>query len=169
MLRLYVLRHAKSSWAEPGRPDFERGLNARGQADLVNIAAMLRDRRYFAETVLCSPAVRTRSTLQGILGAFEREPVIDYIDALYSDGIPAYFDAIRAVQSSGPIMIVGHNPMCEGLSATLVGSGEPAALYELALKFPTGSLAVFDIDRPSWADIDEKSGHLADFVIPREL
>ena len=35
MLRLYVLRHAKTSWALPGQTDFQRQLNERGIEDAV--------------------------------------------------------------------------------------------------------------------------------------
>ena len=31
MKRLYVIRHAKSSWSDPGLTDFERPLNKRGK------------------------------------------------------------------------------------------------------------------------------------------
>ena len=33
MCELTLIRHAKSSWAEPGLADFERPLNARGERD----------------------------------------------------------------------------------------------------------------------------------------
>ncbi|GIL00666.1 MAG: phosphoglycerate mutase [Alphaproteobacteria bacterium] len=169
MLRLYVLRHAKSSWTEPGRPDFDRGLNDRGLADLPKIAAMMRARGYLPDRVLCSPSLRTRLTLHGIMAAFERPPVVDYVDSLYGDGVEAYFDCLRGTAGTQSLMIIGHNPMCEAFAAALAASGDGAPMAAIAMKFPTGALAVFDIDLPRWADIGPGRGYLADFVAPRDL
>ena len=41
MKTLLLLRHAKSSWADPGQPDFERPLNERGRQTAQVIAVVL--------------------------------------------------------------------------------------------------------------------------------
>ena len=38
MLRLFLLRHAKSSWSDPSLHDFDRPLNKRGLSDAPKIA-----------------------------------------------------------------------------------------------------------------------------------
>ena len=169
MLRFYLLRHAKSSWAEPGQPDFDRGLNQRGNDDLPRIAAAMREKGYLPDHVYCSPTLRTRLTLHGIMSAFETPPNVDYVDTLYSGGVTAYLDCLRHHGQHNAVMIIGHNPMCEGLSTALAGSGEAEPLAQMSVKFPTGALAVFDLDAPDWSKVDNGCGHLADFVIPREL
>ncbi|MBV9802302.1 MAG: histidine phosphatase family protein, partial [Solirubrobacterales bacterium] len=64
--RLFVLRHAKSSWDNPGLDDHERPLAARGRRALDVIAAHLAATGTEPELVLCSSARRTRETLDGI-------------------------------------------------------------------------------------------------------
>ena len=169
MLRFYLLRHAKSSWAEPGQPDVERGLNERGLNDLPRIAAAMRERDYLPGHVYCSPTLRTRLTLHGIMPAFNEPPNVDYVDALYENGVAGYFDCLRQHATGSSVMIIGHNPMCEAFAATLAGAGAPEALKRMSAKFPTGALAVFDIDLDNWADVDSGSGYLIDFLVPRDL
>lgn len=169
MLRLYVLRHAKSSWTEPGKSDFERGLNDRGLTDLPKIAAMMRRKHYLPDRVICSPSLRTRLTLHGIMDAFATPPAVDYVDDLYSGGVDAYFDCLRAGGPGELIMIIGHNPMCEAFSSALAGSGDAAPLAAMASKFPTGAMAIFDIDATAWSEVGPKSGAVIDFVMPRDL
>ena len=64
MKRLWLLRHAKSSWDDPGLADHDRPLAPRGRK------AGKRMRRWAAEhdvrpdLVLCSTAVRAQATLE---------------------------------------------------------------------------------------------------------
>ena len=169
MLRFYLLRHAKSSWAEPGQRDFDRGLNQRGNDDLPRIAAAMREKGYLPDHVYCSPTLRTRLTLHGIMSAFATPPNVDYVDNLYSGGVAAYLDCLRHHAQDNAVMIIGHNPMCEGLSMALAGTGEKEPLAMMSVKFPTGALAVFDLDVPDWSKVDNGSGHLVDFLVPKEL
>ncbi|MEZ5870305.1 MAG: histidine phosphatase family protein [Nitratireductor sp.] len=169
MLRLYLLRHAKSSWAEPGKRDIDRKLNARGEADLPNIAAMMRERKWQPSHVYCSDAVRTRATLAGIESGFDKRPTITFEPELYSGDAATYMGYLSGHGGTDPLMIVGHNPTCETLSMSLVKDGEPEALASLSSKYPTGGLAVFDLDIPSWDKLKPHCAILVDFVIPREL
>ena len=43
MLKLYVMRHAKSSWDDPSLTDYQRSLSARGKRDAQRIAQFLAD------------------------------------------------------------------------------------------------------------------------------
>ena len=170
MLRLYILRHAKSAWATPGQKDFDRPLNDQGSADLPLIAAAMLEKSYLAGHIYCSPALRTRLTLHGIMAAYkEHPPAVDYRDDLYSGDLSSYVEAARQHPGTDALMLIGHNPMCEATASTLVESGEVAALGELRRKFPTGALAVFDFDIASWDQLKPQSGYLTDFVTPRSL
>ena len=60
--RLYLLRHARSSWAQPGQTDFERTLDDVGFGDAEIVADMAADRGFVPNRVLCSTATRCRQT-----------------------------------------------------------------------------------------------------------
>ena len=59
--RLVILRHSKSSWAEP-EPDHARPLNKRGHRDGKAAGKWLAENIGPVDHVLCSTATRTRLT-----------------------------------------------------------------------------------------------------------
>ncbi|MEM7069677.1 MAG: histidine phosphatase family protein [Pseudomonadota bacterium] len=169
MLRLYVMRHAKSSWAVPGARDFDRELNDRGRSDLVKVSVEIGRRDLVPEKVLCSSAVRTRQTLDGILGALKPDPEIEYMDRLYSGGMEDYLSAIRATTGCKSLMTVGHNPMSGSLACSLAGSGDAKAMEKIAYKYPTSTIAVFDFETDDWTEIEPGKGILLRCIIPSKL
>ena len=70
MTRLYLLRHAKSSWDEPGLADRDRPLAPRGRRGAERIAEHLRAENVRLDLVLCSPALRARRTLEIVRDGF---------------------------------------------------------------------------------------------------
>jgi phosphohistidine phosphatase len=62
MKTLYLLRHAKSSWAAPDQKDYDRPLDERGVLDAPEMAARLKARGVGVDLVVSSPAVRALST-----------------------------------------------------------------------------------------------------------
>lgn len=169
MLRLYVMRHAKSSWAVPGARDFDRELNERGLADLVKLGNAIKSRGYTPDKILCSSAVRTRATLEGIADSFSAAPEVTFTDKLYSSGLDDYMRIIQAEESSASLMVIGHNPMCGALAASLAGRGEPEMIDLIAYKYPTGTISVIDFDTDKWSLIEPRAGVLVDCLVPSTL
>ena len=62
MTMLYLLRHAKARWAEPGSRDYDRALDPAGKADAETVAGSMRLAGHRPELVLCSGARRARET-----------------------------------------------------------------------------------------------------------
>lgn len=62
MKKLYLIRHAKSSWDDPDLPDFDRPLNKRGKKDAPNMARRLKEKRITPDVMLTSPAARAIDT-----------------------------------------------------------------------------------------------------------
>ncbi|MEM9278169.1 MAG: histidine phosphatase family protein [Pseudomonadota bacterium] len=169
MLRLYVMRHAKSSWAVPGARDFDRELNDRGKSDLELVSREIKSRKLIPQKVLCSPSVRTRQTLKDIENALSPEPEIEYLSELYSGGVEDYLSAIRAQPNYDSLMTVGHNPMSGSLASLLSGDGDLDAMEKIAYKYPTATIAIIDFDIAQWADMEKRSGNLAGCIFPSEL
>ena len=76
-LRLILTRHAKSSWDDPLMSDHDRPLNARGKAAAADLGGWLASRSYLPGQVLCSDALRTRETWEGIAPALAAPPVAE--------------------------------------------------------------------------------------------
>ncbi len=112
MKSLYLLRHAKSSWAEPGIGDQQRSLNKRGFADAPMMGERFLTRGEHLDHIVSSPAVRARTTAE--LFTKSCEFVTDEIEtnaALYFLGSGSVEDVILAQDDRvKSLMLVFHNP-----------------------------------------------------------
>jgi len=112
MKTLYLLRHAKSSWSEPGLGDQQRPLNKRGMADAPVMGERLQARDESIDAVVTSPALRAQTTAElfthgcGYAGS---EIAID--PDLYFLGSGSIEGVIRAQDDRRQaVMLVFHNP-----------------------------------------------------------
>jgi hypothetical protein len=69
MKRLYLLRHAKSSWNDPALPDHKRPFTGRGRRAAKAIGRHLSEQGIEPEMVLCSTARRARHARPDRVGA----------------------------------------------------------------------------------------------------
>ena len=168
--RLFVLRHAKSSWDDPGLPDHERPLAPRGQRAVKLLAQHVREARIDPDLVLCSSARRTQETLEGVAPPGERsiEP------ELYSASAEDWLERLRGVPDKvESVMVVGHNPALQILVVHLAFDDgpptvEPPYLSDVQGKFPTGALATLTFDC-SWAELRPGQARLVAYVRPKQL
>jgi phosphohistidine phosphatase len=170
MLRLMLLRHAKSEWANAVGGDHERPLNARGRDAAPKIGAYLARAKIVPALVLCSTAQRTRQTCELVTASFDTAPAIRFRDDLYLAEAEAIIGIVRQTPDTvRSLMIVGHNPGIHQAAADLTGSGSAEARQLLAAKFPTAALAVLDFATGDWAGVGLHAGKLDRFVTPRLL
>ena len=167
-MRLWLLRHAKSSWGDPALADEERPLSARGARAAARMRDHLDAEAIHPDLVLCSSALRTRQTLGLILPSLGTELRIRIDSALYEADPARLLEVVRELPPDvRSAMVIGHNPSIQELAVTLASRGE--GLRELAAKFPTGALAEIRFPDGPWNAIDTGSGELARFVTPRQL
>jgi phosphohistidine phosphatase len=166
-VRLWLLRHAKSSWQDERLPDIERPLAPRGEEAATRIARYVAAEGIRPELVLCSPAIRARRTLEAVLASLGG-PETSVEPELYTFDAEPLVERLRAVPDAiGSVMLVGHNPAMQSLAVWLARSGD--RLDELVAKVPTGALAELELDASSWAGIGPGGAVLTRFVLPREL
>jgi phosphohistidine phosphatase len=183
--QLFVLRHAKSSWDDPGLADHERPLAPRGRRAVKVLAEHLRTHGIEPIVVLCSTARRTRETLEGVEpgGEWLMEP------ELYGADASGLLERLRRVpEGTQSVMVIGHNPAMQVLVLRLTGSiadragdrsladragdrgptGDGSDLGEVQRKFPTGALATLTFDC-AWSELAAGRARLAAFVRPKQL
>jgi phosphohistidine phosphatase len=166
---LYLLRHAKSSWADNSLPDHERPLAPRGTKATRALARYIADAQIAPALVLCSTAVRARQTLEAVSPALGRDIDVWHEDALYGASARELLRRLRRLPPAVPsVMVVGHNPGLGDLALELVGGGEDAALAGLHRKFPTGALATLLIPE-RWKALEKGGASVTAFVVPRDL
>jgi phosphohistidine phosphatase len=164
MAVLRVLRHAKSSWDEPGLADVDRPLAPRGRRAARRIGEHLRESGIRPALVLCSPAQRTKQTVE-LLALDDAEIVVE--DGLYGAGASELATRLRQLPGAVPhVLLVGHNPALQTLVLELARPGE--LRDRVAKKLPTGALATLEIDG-GWSTLEEGGATLTALVLPREL
>lgn len=162
MKRLFLLRHAKSSWDDPARADFDRPLAPRGERDAPRIGQRLRARLDAPAVIVTSPAARALATAELVareLGlpreALRTEPEL-YLAS------PAAILTVAARQDNdlASLLLVGHNPGITELVNRLL----PAmALDNLA----TAGVVVIDADTVHWRAVVRARCTLAHYDYPK--
>jgi phosphohistidine phosphatase len=170
MLTVSLLRHAKSSWAEPEKADFDRPLAARGEKTAPRMGAFLADQHVSPELILCSSARRARATLDLVLPHLGAGPEAVFEDELYHAGAPALLKRLRKVADDiHHVMLVGHNPALHGLALDLAATGDKHDLRALASKLPTAAIVVLTFNVTRWRQVRRGGGHLTLFMTPKRL
>ena len=122
MRELILLRHAHAEPAAAGQSDLDRPLSPEGQAEAEAAGRWLAEHGYPPDCVLCSPALRTRQTLETVMGA------LGYVDqriepAIYEATPGTLIELADNHRECNRLMMVGHNPGFEQLAA-LMHSGQ---------------------------------------------
>ena len=170
MKRIYLLRHAKSSWDDDALDDFQRPLNARGRKAAKRMARFLAERSIRPNMVLCSAALRTRGTYDILEPELQGVPV-SFEDGLYEASRGDLLHRLQRLDGHlDSVLLIGHNPGLEKLALTLAGGhGDPVALERLEQKYPTGALTMLESAVPHWPELDAGTCRLAAFVRPKDL
>lgn len=161
---ILLMRHAKSSWDNPSLKDINRPLNNRGKSDAVVMAKWLKKQGLYPNQIFCSPALRTRQTVQPIQESLGfSDDSISYEDSMYFSGEDAYLNLIHsASESSNVILLIGHNPMTENMVHLLVSL--PAAK-----PIKTAVVTHMTADTKKWIHIQHHTCQLNWIYGPKDL
>jgi len=161
MKTLLVLRHAKSSWADPGRGDHERTLNGRGRRGAAATGAWIAEAGLLPDQILCSDAARTQETWarSGLPGA----PTL--LADLYHASAERTQEIVRTANGNR-VMVIGHNP---GLAEFCKRTATQSPDHDRFDQYPTCALTVMTFDIDDWAGLDWHSGTLKAFLTPHDL
>ncbi len=165
--KLFVLRHAKSSWEDAGLEDRERPLAPRGHRAVKVLAEHIREVGIRPAQVLCSPARRTRETFEGL--ALDGETLIE--PELYSASATSVIERLgRVPDDLESVMVIGHNPTMQTLVLRLAGgnASEEGLLDAVQRKYPTGALATLTFEG-SWSELAPGGATLTALMRPKDL
>ena len=161
MKTLILIRHAKSSWKNPGVPDRLRPLNKRGKRDAPVMGERLAERGLEVDRVISSPATRALATAEVItseIGFPWEEVLVD--ERLYHADAPELLEVIQGLDDYlDCVMCFGHNPgltdLVNHLSPYYVDNVPTCGVVELR----------FDVD--TWALVGEFEPIEVDFDYPK--
>jgi len=161
MKTLLLIRHAKASPAEPGRPDHDRALDDRGRQDAPEMGRRLKLRGVMPGLIVSSTALRTRTTARLIAEAldFPLERLVED-ERVYASSVMRLLYLVQALDNKlACVIVVGHNP----------------EMTELARKFsdeipdlPTCAVAEFGFHTEAWSDIGRLAPAVSRFDSPKK-
>ena len=165
--RLYLLRHAKSSWDDPTLADYDRPLAARGRRASKVMAEHTRREGIAPELVLCSPSRRTRQTLKRVAPGLGKNAYVQIEPALYAASATTLLEELHEVPDEvDSVMLIGHNPGIQDLALSLARAGSES--LRVSSKFPTAALATLN-HNVTWRGLVPGSAELVSFVTPKQL
>lgn len=160
MKRLYLLRHAKSSWDNASLADFDRPLNDRGLKAAPFMGKLMASRGIQPALIISSPARRAVQTADLVIGSSGFNVPLTYDERIYEASLSTLLKVIGQIQAdAGSALIVGHNPGMERIVRYLTGEPQP---------MPTAALASIKLAVDGWAAVGEKTGTLEFVIRPKE-
>lgn len=163
MKRLYLVRHAKSSWKYTDLRDFDRPLNKRGKRDAPFMGKLLAEDNVMPDLIISSPALRALSTAKKI--AAELGYPVEKIEThkrLYESDTDDYLNVISQVPDTvETLMIFSHNP---GL--TILNNFLSDKRID---NIPTCGIVNIKININHWKDLDFEKGQLISFDYPKKF
>jgi phosphohistidine phosphatase len=170
MKRLYLLRHAKSSWNQLGQEDHERPLNERGRKNALEIGQFMRNNDLVPNLIVCSTSERTRETCSILLSGIEREIACQFTEELYLANATTILNIVHgASDESDSLMLITHAPGVAEAALMLGQYGNDQANKLIEQKYPTGALGIFDSKADMWVDVSPENCRLIDFIRPKYL
>jgi phosphohistidine phosphatase len=163
MKTLYVIRHAKSSWADAFLKDFERSLNERGKRDAPLMAKRFGERGIKPDFIYCSTAKRAQKTakkfakqLSWNTDEFINEPM------LYLASVATIYETLFSTPDDKEhVCLFGHNP---GLT-DFVNDVASAGIDNI----PTCGIVAIEFEDLKWNQITSHSGKVKFFDYPKKV
>ena len=161
MKTLLLLRHAKSSWEDPGLDDFDRPLNERGVKDAKLTGKFARRQMVKPDLVLSSPATRAKNTAELFVAAAGLKNTLAYDERIYEASARRLLQLLSEFDDAyESVLLIGHNPGFEELFELLTGATK---------KVPTASLTCIDLNIDKWAGPKSGKGTLKWRMTPKRL
>jgi phosphohistidine phosphatase len=160
MKRLYIIRHAKSSWSDMGLDDFDRGLNKRGRLNAPMMAKRLKDKDVMPDIILSSSAKRAKKTAKILADGIGFSKKIKFENALY-DVLPSKLHSrIKKIKNKHNVaFLIGHNPELNMIAEDYIGFNKNIVTC--------GILEIeFDCDR--WSEIGRDNAKFISYDYPKK-
>ena len=170
MRRLILLRHAKSSWADPDLADHDRPLNARGRAAAALMGGWMTGRGDIPDHVLLSDSARTIETWALARPALPTAPEGAPTPRLYHADPATMLSVLHTAPAEArTVLLIGHQPGVGGFARKLSNGAVRPSCARAFSHYPTGAAAVLDFEIDDWKLADWGGARFTAFVAPKEI
>jgi phosphohistidine phosphatase len=146
-LTLLLLRHAQAEAARAGQDDMDRPLSAAGRTEALDAADCIAAADLRVDTILVSPALRTRETATIVAAKLDIASVMQCEPTLYLAAPEALLLPVqRCPADAQTVLMVGHNPGLSALVQQFMGGGQRIELR------PAGLCRV-EFEHHSWPEV----------------
>jgi len=162
-MKLWVIRHAKSSWADPGQSDFDRPLNTRGIKDGKRMIRWMRAQPQRPEWIFSSDAARARATAEFVRDGYAvASHQLHFVHRIYEASAETLLDIVQEIPDDCPsAALVGHNPGSTEFVNSMVGN-------TVVDNLPTFGIVLLDLP-PRWLDARFGCAKFVALTAPKKL
>jgi phosphohistidine phosphatase len=149
MKKLYLIRHAKSSWEDFSLSDFDRTLNKRGEKDAPFMGNILKNKDIDIDIILSSPAKRAKQTAKIIANKLNCEEKIVFEPNIYEASLQDIENIVKDINNSHKTaFLFGHNPSLNMFAYKYLHYQE---------NIPTCTIVAIEFECKNWNDISPKN------------
>ncbi len=161
MKKLFLIRHAKSSWNDDTLPDRERPLNSRGRENAPLMAQRASKKWSQPELVLCSPAKRAIQTSEFFKEEWWKEADNKIYSELYEGSPSIILDLLSSVADEiHSVVAVFHNPSITILTNLLT--------QQRISNIPTCGVVTLGFPEAQWRKLEVGSCSMEDYDYPKK-
>jgi phosphohistidine phosphatase len=161
MKTLLLVRHAKSSWDQPGLSDAERPLNERGKKDAPEMAARMKEKGITIDRFVSSTAKRARRTARYFAEEFgQSKEDIKLVEDLYL-ATPSAFESVvsKLDDHYNTVALFSHNPGITDFASSLTN----VRVDEM----PTCGVFAVQAETASWSGFQQAEKKFLFFDYPK--
>ena len=160
MKRLFIIRHAKSSWKDMSLDDFDRPLNKRGLNNVPLMAVRLKNKDVMPDIILSSSAKRAKKTALLLAKGLGFEKKIKFDEHIY-DTLPSELhNKLNGISDKhDTAFLIAHNPELNMLAEDFVDFEE---------NIVTCGIVEIEFDCESWNEISRKNAKFISYDYPKK-
>ncbi len=161
MKTLFLIRHAKSSWADIGAKDIDRVLNDRGHKDAPEMAKFLKIKGILPDSIVSSPAKRAFMTASYFAHALDiAVKDINIQHEIYEADEKTLLHVIKELpDTANTILLFGHNPTFTYFANRYAN--------EFIDNVATCGIVQYDLSATHWENFNEKTVKVGGYFYPK--
>lgn len=158
--QLMLVRHGKATHGFSENSDFDRKLTISGRQDATEMALKIKQKEFFPELIISSPAARAIETAEQFAEIWTSAAEAIHRDiSIYEADTKSLLEVLVNIDDDlDKVALFGHNPGITDLASYLTGA--------TGLEMPTSAVVWIEFPVEEWKYISQDTGTLLLFEYP---